>query len=152
MSEHVVTFTDQNWDKEVIASGQPVLVDFFADWCMPCKAMAPDVEAVAKAYQGRLRVGKLNVDEQGETAMKYGITAMPTIIVLKNGQIDLVITTVSENRAQIHDSRSIRTTALAQRVTYYTTISGGRAAVEGMRHLQELAVYDLQGLHRTLTH
>jgi carbamoyl-phosphate synthase large subunit len=70
--------------------------------------------------------------------------------LLKNGEIDLVITTVSENRAQIHDSRSIRTTALAQRVTYYTTISGGRAAVEGMRHLHELAVYDLQGLHRTL--
>jgi carbamoyl-phosphate synthase large subunit len=71
--------------------------------------------------------------------------------LLKNGEIDLVITTVSENRAQIHDSRSIRTTALAQRVTYYTTISGGRAAVEGMRHLHELAVYDLQGLHRALT-
>jgi carbamoyl-phosphate synthase large subunit len=70
--------------------------------------------------------------------------------LLKNGAIDLVITTVSENRAQIADSRSIRTTALAQRVTYYTTISGGRAAVEGMRHLQELAVYDLQGLHGTL--
>jgi thioredoxin 1 len=87
MSEHVATLTDQNWEKEVIGSGQPVLVDFFADWCMPCKAMAPDVEAVAKEYQGRLRVGKLNVDEQGEIAMKYGITAMPTLIVLKNGRV-----------------------------------------------------------------
>jgi carbamoyl-phosphate synthase large subunit len=70
--------------------------------------------------------------------------------MLKNGDIDLVITTVAENRSQIADSRSIRTTALAQRVTYYTTIAGGRAAVEGMRHLDRLEVYDLQSLHRTL--
>jgi carbamoyl-phosphate synthase large subunit len=68
--------------------------------------------------------------------------------LLKNGEIDLVITTVSENRSQIADSRSIRTTALAQRVTYYTTIAGGRAAVEGLRYLQNLEVYDLQSLHR----
>jgi carbamoyl-phosphate synthase large subunit len=61
-----------------------------------------------------------------------------------------VITTVAENRHQIADSRSIRTTALAQRVTYYTTIAGGRAAVEGMKHLDRLDVYDLQGLHRAL--
>jgi carbamoyl-phosphate synthase large subunit len=70
---------------------------------------------------------------------------------LINGEIDLVITTVAENRAQIADSRSIRTTSLAQRVTYYTTIAGGRAAVEGMRHLKDLEVYDLQSLHRQLT-
>ncbi len=70
--------------------------------------------------------------------------------LLKNGEIDLVITTVAENRAQIADSRSIRTTALAQRVNYYTTIAGGRAAVEGMKYLDRLEVYDLQGLHRSL--
>jgi len=70
--------------------------------------------------------------------------------LLKNGGINLVITTVAENRHQIADSRSIRTTALAQRVTYYTTIAGGRAAVEGMKHLASLDVYDLQGLHRLL--
>jgi len=68
--------------------------------------------------------------------------------LLKNGEIDLVITTVDEKRSAIADSRSIRTTALAQRVTYYTTIAGGRAAVEGMRHLAALEVYDLQSLHR----
>jgi carbamoyl-phosphate synthase large subunit len=68
--------------------------------------------------------------------------------LLKNGEIDLVITTVEEKRSAIADSRSIRTTALAQRVTYYTTVAGGRAAVEGMRHLAELEVYDLQSLHR----
>ncbi len=70
--------------------------------------------------------------------------------LLKNGEIALVITTVAENRSEIADSRSIRTTALAQRVTYYTTIAGGRAAVEGMRHFDRLEVYDLQGLHRRL--
>jgi carbamoyl-phosphate synthase large subunit len=70
--------------------------------------------------------------------------------LIKNGDIDLVITTVPESRAQISDSRSIRITALAQRVTYYTTIAGGRAAVEGMKHLDRLEVYDLQGLHRLL--
>ncbi|MCS7101813.1 MAG: carbamoyl phosphate synthase large subunit, partial [Burkholderiaceae bacterium] len=70
--------------------------------------------------------------------------------LLKNGEIDLVITTVAENRAQIADSRSIRTTALAQRVTYYTTMAGGRAAVEGIKHLDRLEVYDLQSLHRML--
>jgi carbamoyl-phosphate synthase large subunit len=70
--------------------------------------------------------------------------------MIKNGEIALVITTVPESRAQIADSRSIRTTALAQRVTYYTTIAGGRAAVEGMKHLAQIEVYDVQGLHRTL--
>jgi carbamoyl-phosphate synthase large subunit len=70
--------------------------------------------------------------------------------LLKNGDIQLVITTVSEVRSQIADSRSIRTTALAQRVTYYTTIAGGRAAIEGMKHLANLEVYDVQGLHRSL--
>src|SRR5262245_16830455 len=87
MSDNVSTFTDQNWDKEVLASGQPVLVDFHADWCGPCRAMAPDVEAVAQQFKGRLVVGKLNVDEPGEIAAKYGITAMPTLIVLKGGQV-----------------------------------------------------------------
>ena len=72
--------------------------------------------------------------------------------LLKNGDIQLVITTVSEVRSQIADSRSIRTTALAQRVTYYTTIAGGRAAIEGMKHLDYLEVYDLQSLHRRLPH
>jgi carbamoyl-phosphate synthase large subunit len=70
--------------------------------------------------------------------------------MIKNGDVALVITTVPESRAQIADSRSIRTTALAQRVTYYTTIAGGRAAVEGMKHLAQIEVYDVQGLHRTL--
>jgi carbamoyl-phosphate synthase large subunit len=70
--------------------------------------------------------------------------------LMKNGEIVLVVTSVAENKSQIADSRSIRTTALAQRVTYYTTIAGGRAAVEGMKHLEEIEVYDLQGLHASL--
>jgi carbamoyl-phosphate synthase large subunit len=70
--------------------------------------------------------------------------------ILKNGEISLVINSVDEKRGAIHDSRSIRTTALAQRVTYYTTIAGARAAVEGMRHLDRLEVYSLQELHAAL--
>jgi carbamoyl-phosphate synthase large subunit len=97
------------------------------------------------------------------TAAAIAAAAIPVAIVnkvkdgrphvvdrLKNGEIDLVITTVAESRAQVSDSQSIRTTALAQRVTYYTTIAGGRAAVEGMKHLADLQVYDLQSLHRLL--
>jgi thioredoxin 1 len=86
MSEQIETFTDQNWG-EVLASAQPVLVDFWAEWCKPCLAMVPDIEAVAQIYKGRLRVGKLNVEENNDVPFKYNITAMPTLIVLKGGQV-----------------------------------------------------------------
>ena len=86
MSEQIETFTDQNW-AEVLASAQPVLVDFWAEWCKPCLAMVPDIEAVAQLYKGRLRVGKLNVEENNDIPFKYNITAMPTLIVLKGGQV-----------------------------------------------------------------
>lgn len=87
MSDVIETFTDQNWEKEVLGSGSPVLVDFWAEWCKPCLAMVPDIEAVAKLYAGRLRVGKLNVEENADIPYKYNITAMPTLIVLKGGKV-----------------------------------------------------------------
>jgi thioredoxin 1 len=87
MSAHIETLTDQNWAKDVLASDKPVLVDFWAEWCAPCKAMVPDLEAVAAQYADRVRVGKLNVEENEQVPFQYGITAMPTLLVLKGGKV-----------------------------------------------------------------
>jgi thioredoxin 1 len=87
MAETFETFTDQNWDKEVIGSGQPVLVDFWADWCQPCKALVPALEAVAQHFGGKLRVGKMNVEENNDVPYKYNINTLPTLLVLKKGQV-----------------------------------------------------------------
>ena len=87
MSDKIATFTDQNWGADVLAADKPVLVDFWAEWCAPCKAMVPDLEAVASQYEGRVRVGKLNVEENEQVPFQYGITAMPTLRVLKGGKV-----------------------------------------------------------------
>ncbi len=80
-------FTTQNFETEVLKSAQPVLVDFYADWCGPCKMMAPVIEELAGMYEGRAKVGKLNVDLNEEIAMKYGVMSIPTLLVIKNGQV-----------------------------------------------------------------
>jgi thioredoxin 1 len=87
MSDKLATFTEGNWQQEVLASDKPVLVDFWAEWCKPCLAMVPDLEAVAEAYAGRLRVGKLNVEEFSRVAEQYGVQAMPTLLVFKGGKV-----------------------------------------------------------------
>ena len=87
MAANIETLTDQNWEQEVVASPQPVLVDFWAEWCKPCLAMVPDLEAVAHLYAGRLKVGKVNVEENNDVPFRYNITAMPTLIVLKGGKV-----------------------------------------------------------------
>jgi thioredoxin 1 len=87
MSDDIAVFTDQSWQKDVLESDVPVLVDFWAEWCAPCKAMVPDLEAIAREYAGRVRVGKLNVEENDQVPFQYGITAMPTLIVLKGGKV-----------------------------------------------------------------
>jgi thioredoxin 1 len=87
MSDKIQTLTDSNWATEVLASEKPVLVDFWAEWCAPCKAMVPDLEAVAAQYEGRVRVGKLNVEENDQVPFQYSITAMPTLIVFKGGKV-----------------------------------------------------------------
>lgn len=84
---NVLIFKDSNFDSEVLRSDVPVLVDFWAEWCGPCKMMAPTVDAVATEYAGKLKVGKLDVDENGGTAMRYQIRGIPTLLLFKNGQI-----------------------------------------------------------------
>ena len=80
--------SSENFEKEVINSEQLVLVDFYADWCGPCKMMAPVVEDVAKELQGKVKVGKINVDENQDLAMEYGVMSIPTLIIFKEGKED----------------------------------------------------------------
>lgn len=81
-----VKITLENFDEEVLQSDIPVVVDFYADWCGPCKMLAPELEAVAKELDGKVKIGKINVDEQGELANAFSINAIPAVIVFKNGQ------------------------------------------------------------------
>ena len=88
MSEnHLPEFTDQNFDEQVLKSDKPVLVDFWATWCTPCRAISPTVEAVAQQYEGRAKVGKVNVDENMNVTSKYRITGIPALLLFKNGQV-----------------------------------------------------------------
>ena len=82
-----IHFTDENFSKEVLSSDIPVLVDFYADWCGPCKMLAPVIEALAEEYEGKVKVGKLNVDNAPDTAQNYGIMSIPTLLYFKNGEI-----------------------------------------------------------------
>ena len=82
-----ITLTKDNFEAEVIASEIPVLVDFWATWCGPCRMIAPAVEEIAEEYEGRLKVGKINVDDEPELASRYGIMSIPTILIYKNGEV-----------------------------------------------------------------
>jgi len=86
-SEKVMAFTDANFDQEVLQSGIPVLVDFWATWCAPCKAIAPLVDTVADEYAGKIKVGKVNVDENQATPGKFGVRGIPTLILFKDGVV-----------------------------------------------------------------
>jgi thioredoxin len=91
MAENLAQYTDSNWDQEVLKSDQPVLVDFWAEWCGPCHALAPTVSSIADSYSGRMKVGKLNVDENERTAVKYGVRSIPTLILFKAGEVKEVL-------------------------------------------------------------
>jgi len=86
-SKNVQSFTDVNFESDVLGSGgTPVLVDFTATWCGPCKALAPIVEKLADEYEGKIRVGKVDIDDAPNTAQKYGVRSVPTVMVFKNGE------------------------------------------------------------------
>jgi thioredoxin 1 len=85
--QNVVEFTDQNFEQEVLKSTQPVLVDFWAEWCMPCRMLAPTIEKIATEYAGKVKVGKVDTDANREVSIKYGISAIPTVILFRNGQV-----------------------------------------------------------------
>ena len=86
-SEHLVVLTDDNFEDEVIGSEIPVLVDFWAEWCGPCWAVAPFIEELAADFQGKAKVGKVDTDASRETALKFGISAIPTVMIFKNGEV-----------------------------------------------------------------
>ncbi len=86
-SDAILEVTDQNFDQEVLKSDQPVIIDFWAAWCGPCKALAPVVDEIAKQYQGKVKVGKMDVDKNQATPMRYGVRGIPTLLVFKGGQV-----------------------------------------------------------------
>ena len=82
-----ILLTDENFEKEVIGSQVPVVVDFWAEWCGPCRAIGPVIEELSKEYDGKVNVGKVNVDNNPQVSMNYGITSIPAILFIKGGQV-----------------------------------------------------------------
>ena len=88
MSQGIVHITDNSFEDEVLRSDDPVLVDYWAEWCGPCKIIAPVLEEIATEYEGKLKVAKLNIDENPDTLPKYGIRGIPTLMLFKNGNVE----------------------------------------------------------------
>ena len=86
-STAVLEITDDNFDEEVLQADQPVLVDFWAEWCMPCKMLSPTIDELAGEYQGRIKVGKVDTDSNRDVSVKFGISAIPTVILFKDGEV-----------------------------------------------------------------
>jgi thioredoxin 1 len=97
MSGAISQLTDSNFEGEVINSEKPVLVDFWAVWCGPCRAIAPEIEKLAEEKSEELKIGKLNVDDNRDTAIKYGISSIPTLLLFKNGEVVKKIIAMSKN-------------------------------------------------------
>jgi thioredoxin 1 len=95
----VLQVTDSSFEQEILKAGMPAMVDFWAAWCGPCRAIAPVVEELAKEYAGKVKIAKMNVDENSKTPMKYGIRAIPTLILFKDGNVvDQITGAVSKSQ------------------------------------------------------
>jgi thioredoxin 1 len=100
-SDKVLEFTDANFDNDVLQASEPVLVDFWATWCAPCKALTPVIEELAAEFDGKVRIGKVNVDDNPETPGKYGVRGIPTLILFKDGKVvDQLVGAVPKSQLQ----------------------------------------------------
>lgn len=88
MSEHITHLSDASFEQDVLQSQIPVLVDYWAEWCGPCKMIAPILDEISKEYTGRLKIAKLNIDDNQQTPPKYGIRGIPTLMLFKNGNVE----------------------------------------------------------------
>lgn len=88
MNEHIIQVTDDSFEEDVLKSEIPVLVDYWADWCSPCKQIAPILDEVAPEYVGKVKIAKLNIDDNPKTPVKYGVRGIPTLILFKNGELE----------------------------------------------------------------
>ena len=100
-SDSIIELSDSTFESEVVNSDVPVLVDFWAPWCGPCRAIAPIVEEISSSYEGKIKVGRMNVDENQSTTMKFGIRSIPTIIMFKDGEaVDQIIGAVPKGEIE----------------------------------------------------
>lgn len=88
MSEHIIEVSDDSFEQEVLKSGEPVLVDYWAEWCGPCKTIAPALEEIASEYAGKMKVVKLNIDDNPGTPPQFGIRGIPTLMLFKDGEVE----------------------------------------------------------------
>ena len=88
MSEHILHVTDSNFEREVLQSGAPVLVDFWAEWCCPCETIAPILDVVADEYAGKLTIAKVNIDDNPDIPARYGVRGVPTLMLFRNGNVE----------------------------------------------------------------
>ncbi|WP_321530596.1 thioredoxin TrxA [uncultured Desulfuromonas sp.] len=100
-NDNVLQFTDDNFDAEVLKADQPVLVDFWATWCAPCKAIAPVIDELANQFSGQVKIGKVNVDENPNTPGQYGVRGIPTLVLFKNGEVvDQLVGAIPKNQLE----------------------------------------------------